>query len=222
MKHSFPTRRSSDRYRNTTDQNERKKIYSQIDSISYEASKFAIANEYDKLMLLIGSKGSNAWTSTDETVYIEDIPSNQIENWAKIQGDRFRDPVIRIFHTELETVYEEKNKGLNSDFNRVVDTLMYSLYPFHNYGLQSTIGTEEHLKSPSITDIKQFYADYYVPNNMVIVLSGDFDPDNAINIIKANFGDLKSKSVNKYKWTEPTVENKIVEKNVIGRESEKV
>ena len=83
-------------YRQTTDEQERAAIYHQIDSVSYEASKLAIPNEYDKLMALIGSEGSNAWTSFDETVYQEDIPANQVDNWARIQADRFRHNVIRL------------------------------------------------------------------------------------------------------------------------------
>lgn len=96
-------------YRKTTDEIQRKAIYHTIDSLSYEASKYAIPNEYDKLMAAIGASGTNAYTAYDQTVYVEDIPSNQIENWAKIQVDRFENNVIRGFHTELEAVYEEKN-----------------------------------------------------------------------------------------------------------------
>ena len=86
-------------YRGITDPEERKAHYHKIDSVSYQASLLAIPNEYDKLMNMIGSRGSNAWTSFDETVYMEDIPSNQLENWAKIQSDRFKNNVIRGFHT---------------------------------------------------------------------------------------------------------------------------
>ena len=102
-------------YRKTTDEAERKEIYHQIDSISYEASKYAIPNEYDKLMAAIGANGTNAYTGFDMTVYTEDIPSNQVDNWAKIQADRFENNVIRGFHTELETVYEEKKKTIKKD-----------------------------------------------------------------------------------------------------------
>ena len=102
-------------YRQTTGEAERQAIYHKIDSVSYEASKLAIPNEYDKLMAVIGADGTNAWTSSDETVYTEDIPSNQIDNWARIQADRFRHGVIRGFHTELETIYEEKNMSLTDD-----------------------------------------------------------------------------------------------------------
>ena len=178
-------------YRNTTDPAERTKIYAVIDSVSNEASKISIPNEYDKLMSAIGATGSNAWTSYDETVYTEDIPSNQIENWAKIQSDRFANAVIRGFHTELETVYEEYNMSLAQDGNKAFEGLMSMLFPDHPYGQHSVLGTQEHLKNPSITNIKNYYNTYYVPNNMAICLSGDLDPDKTIAIIDKYFGGLK-------------------------------
>ena len=66
-------------YRVTTDQTQRNEIYRLIDSVSYEASKLTVPNEYDKVMKFIGSQGTNAGTSNDYTVYIENIPSNQLE-----------------------------------------------------------------------------------------------------------------------------------------------
>jgi len=176
-------------YRKTTDEAERAAIYHQIDSISYEASKIAIPNEYDKLMAVIGANGTNAWTSQDETVYTEDIPSNQIDNWAKIQADRFRNIVIRGFHTELETIYEEKNMSLTQDSRKVWEAMDNALYPNHPYGKQTVLGTQEHLKNPSITNVKKYHDDYYVPNNIAICLSGDFDPDEMVATIEKYFGD---------------------------------
>lgn len=175
-------------YRVTTDPVARKAIYHQIDSVSLEASKLAIPNEYDKLMAGIGSSGSNAWTSYDETVYTEDIPSNQLENWAKIQSDRFAHNVIRGFHTELETVYEEMNMSLTDDSEKVFDKMFEKLFPNHPYGQHSVIGKQDHLKNPSITNIKKYYKQFYVPNNIAICLSGDFDPDQTIKIIDQYFG----------------------------------
>ena len=178
-------------YRTTTDEAERKAIYAKIDSVSQEASKYAIPNEYDKLMQAIGASGTNAWTSYDETNYVEDIPSNQIENWAKIQAERFANAVIRGFHTELETVYEEYNMGLTRDNSKLFDKVVEIIFPDHPYGTQTTIGAQEHLKNPSITNIKNYYKTYYVPNNMAVCLAGDFDPDEAIKIVDKYFGALK-------------------------------
>ena len=178
-------------YRQTEDEVERAAIYHRIDSISYEASKLAIPNEYDKLMSAIGANGTNAFTSQDMTVYVEDIPSNQIENWAKIQADRFRNPVIRGFHTELETIYEEKNMSLTRDSRKVWETLDAALFPNHPYGTQTVLGTQEHLKNPSITNVRNYHKTYYVPNNMAICLSGDLNPDEVIATIDKYFGDMQ-------------------------------
>ena len=144
-------------YRKTEDEAERATIYRKIDSVSYEASKVAIPNEYDKLMAAIGAVGTNAYTANDMTVYVEDIPSNEIENWAKIQADRFQHAVIRGFHTELETVYEEKNMSLTKDSRKVFEQMMAALFPHHPYGTQTVLGTQENLKNPSITNIKKFF-----------------------------------------------------------------
>lgn len=178
-------------YRKTSDATERAAIYRQIDSISYEASKLAIPNEYDKLMAAIGAVGTNAYTANDMTVFVEDIPSNEIENWARIQADRFQHPVIRGFHTELETVYEEKNMSLTQDGRKVYEQMMAALFPHHPYGTQTVLGTQESLKNPSITHIKNFYKQWYVPNNMAICVAGDFDPDEMIEVIQRHFGDMQ-------------------------------
>ncbi len=180
-----------ERYRHITDPLMRKKAYHEIDSISQLAARYNIPNEYDKLMASIGSQGSNAYTSEDVTCYVEDIPANEIDSWAKVQADRFKNMVIRGFHTELEAVYEEYNIGLGSDDEKQIQAMSKKLFPGHPYGTQSTIGTQEHLKNPSITNIKNYFHRYYVPNNVAICLAGDFDPDKTIAIIDKYFGDWK-------------------------------
>ena len=178
-------------YRKTEDEAERKAIYKRIDSISYEASKLAIPNEYDQLMATIGAQGTNAYTGYDMTVYVENIPSNQVENWLKIEADRFKNVVIRGFHTELETIYEEKNMSLTQDGRKVYEAMNRALFPNHPYGKQTVLGTQEHLKNPSITNVKNYHDQYYVPNNMAICLSGDFDPEQMISLIDQYFGDMQ-------------------------------
>ena len=174
-------------YRQLTDADARKAKYHEIDSISQLAAQYNIPNEYDKLMASIGGEGSNAYTWFDITCYTEDIPSNEVENWAKIQSDRFQNMVIRGFHTELEAVYEEKNISLSSDGEKAIDALMYKLFPSHSYGTQTTIGTQEHLKNPSIINIQNYFNKYYKPNNVAICMSGDIDPDQTILILDKYF-----------------------------------
>ncbi len=208
-------------YRTKTDPEERRAIYHEIDSISYEASKIAIPNEYDKLMSIIGADGTNAFTSNDMTVYQEDIPSNEIDNWAKIEADRFIHPVIRGFHTELEAVYEEKNMSLTEDQSKAMEAIDSVLFAHHPYGLQTTLGTQEHLKNPSIVNIENYRANFYVPNNIAICVSGDFDPDTFVATIEKYFGEWKPNNDIKYLEYEP--EQPVtapVEKNVYGLDAE--
>ncbi|MCC6371002.1 MAG: insulinase family protein, partial [Bacteroidia bacterium] len=203
-------------YRQTKDEKKRKAIYHQIDSISGVAAKYAIANEYDKMLAGIGADGTNAFTSFDQTVYVNDIPSNQIGNWLKIESERFRKPVLRLFHTELEAVYEEKNRGLDNDDNKMWEALFEGLFKNHTYGTQTTIGTIEHLKNPSMVAINKYYQKYYVPNNMAIIMSGDFDPDKVIVEIEKNFGSYASKPVEQYVFKPEAPITKKVVKEVLG------
>ena len=177
-----------ERYRTLTDPEERRIAYHEIDSVSQLAAQYFIPNEYDKLMSAIGAEGTNAYTSEDVTCYIEDIPSNEIDNWAKIQADRFQNMVIRGFHTELEAVYEEYNIGIAQDSRKVWEAMNAMLFPTHPYGTQTTIGTQEHLKNPSITNIKNYFNKWYRPNNVAICMAGDFNPDEVIAIIDKYFG----------------------------------
>ena len=210
-------------YRTITDETTRKQKYHEIDSVSQLAAKYFIPNEYDKLMAAIGSQGSNAFTSNDVTCYVEDIPSNEIENWAKVQADRFQNMVIRGFHTELEAVYEEYNIGLSSDGNKQYEALLAKLFPTHPYGTQTTIGTQQHLKNPSITNIKNYFAKWYVPNNVAICMAGDFDPDKTLEILKKYFGDWKAgEDVTQPTFPELEPLTQSVDTTVVGLEAENI
>ncbi len=209
-------------YRNTTDPAQRKIKYHQIDSVSGLAAKYAIANEYDKMLGAIGAKGTNAHTWLEETVYENDIPSNQLKKWLTIEGERFRHPVLRLFHTELEAVYEEKNRGIDNDGNEQFEQTMAELFKHHTYGTQTTIGTVEHLKNPSIKKIEQYYNTYYVPNNMAVVLSGDLDPDKTIVMVDEAFGSLPSKPVPAFTYVPEDPSTTPVHKEVFGPDPESV
>jgi len=209
-------------YNKTTDENKRKEIYHQIDSVSGVASTYAIANEYDKMLQSIGAKGTNAFTSLEQTVYVNDIPQNQIEKWIEIEAERFRNPILRLFHTELEAVYEEKNISLDKDSRKTFEAMLANLFKNHTYGTQTTIGTVEHLKNPSLIKIRNYFNTYYVPNNMAIILAGDFDQDAAVREIDAKFGAMKPKPVPEFTFMpeKPSLEPKIVD--VYGPDAENI
>lgn len=178
-------------YRKLTDPQERRAKYHEIDSVSQIAAQFNIPNEYDKMMSVIGSIGTNAYTSYDQTCYVENIPANEIERWCMVQSDRFQNMVMRGFHTELEAVYEEKNISMTKDGRKSTEALLKELFPTHPYGTQTTIGTQEHLKNPSQVNIRNYFNKYYVPNNIAICMAGDLNPDETIALIDRYFGQWK-------------------------------
>lgn len=171
-----------------TDPEKKKAIYRKIDEVSQEASKYAIANEYDKAISSLGASGTNAHTWLDETVYKNNIPSNELEKWLKVEKERFSELVLRLFHTELEAVYEEFNRSQDNDSRLVNYELMDALFPKHPNGQQTTIGKSEHLKNPSMVAIHKYFNTYYVPNNYAVVLVGDLDFDKTIKLVDQYFG----------------------------------
>lgn len=207
--------------RMTDDSLEKVKIFEDIDKLSIEASKYAIPNEYDKLMNTIGSQGTNAFTTYQGTIYIEDIPANEVERWLKIQQERFSQIALRLFDTELETVYEEFNMSQDRDGSKLFKALMSGLFLKHPLG-RDVIGFPKHLKNPSMVNIHNFFDTYYVPDNMAIIMSGDMHMDKVIAMIDKTFGQFQSKPVTKPVWPREDPISKPVIKDVLGPDAEQL
>ena len=211
-----------EQYNHTTDTAERRDIYHRIDSVSGLASTYSIANEYDKMMASMGAQNTNAFTSYEQTVYTDDVPAASIDKYLAVQSERFRNPQFRIFHTELEAVYEEKNISLDSDRDKVEEKMYAELFKNHTYGTQTTIGTIEHLKNPSLVEIRKYYNTYYVPNNMGVIMSGDFNPDMLIRKIDMAFSYMKNKLVPKYTFSPEAPITAPITEEVYGSDAESV
>jgi len=179
-----------EQHKSEADAERKKEIYKKIDEISQEASQLAIPNEYDKIISSLGATGTNAHTWFDETVYKNNIPNNELEKWLKVEKERFSEIVLRLFHTELESVYEEFNRAQDNDSRLVNYELMDALFPTHPNGQQTTLGKPEHLKNPSMKAIHKYFDEYYVPNNYAMVLVGDLDFENTIQLIDQYFGTI--------------------------------
>ena len=179
-----------EQHRKTTDPVKKQQIYKQIDSLSFEASKYSNKNEFTDIMVKMGISYMNAFTRPDMTVYMNEIPSNQLEKWIMLEAERFRNPQFRGFHTELETVYEEFNSLRDNGYQLAKMKLYEIMFPDSEF-YNETIGTSDYLRNPSLVETKKFFDTYYVPNNMAIILAGDFDPDQATQFIEERFGDMK-------------------------------
>ncbi|MFN8308628.1 MAG: insulinase family protein [Chitinophagales bacterium] len=200
----------------------KKELYAEIDKLSFEASKLAIPSEYDKMVGSIGASGTNAFTSNDMTVYVNDIPSNVVDKWAKLEAERFSTLVLRLFHTELETVYEEFNRNQDDDIrwsSFAVDSL---LMPNHPYGTQTTIGLGEHLKNPSMVNIHRYFDTYYRPNNVAVILVGDVDEKTALAALENTFGNWQGREVPKFVMAPPVPITEVKTAEVKGPTKEHV
>jgi predicted Zn-dependent peptidase len=185
------------------DPEKRAAIYAEINRETQLAAQVEIPNELDRMYQSLGEEGLNAHTWHEETVYTIGLPANRLEQWALIETERFQKPVFRLFQTELETVYEEKNQTLDNKqwiLNEAVSKLLFKRHP---YGQQTTIGEVEHLKNPSLKNLYRYYETWYVPNNMAIAISGDLQPRRTIELIDRHFSSWKSRPLPEAKrWTE--------------------
>ncbi len=206
-------------HRQTQDPAERKAIYAQIDQLSNEAAQLVAPNEYDKLAGAIGAKGTNAYTWVEQTVYLNDIPANELERWMRLESERFRMMALRLFHTELETVYEEFNMIQDKDFRKVNNAIRQSLFPKHPYGTQTTIGKADHLKNPSHHKIQWYFQTYYVPNNMALILAGDFNPDEVVKLAEKYFGDYQAKELPPFNFDDQPEITSPIRKDIYGQEA---
>ncbi|MBT0551947.1 M16 family metallopeptidase [Riemerella anatipestifer] len=177
-----------EQHKATQNEEEKKQIYKEIDTVSQEAAQYAIPNEYDKILSSLGASGTNAHTWLDETVYKNNIPSNELEKWFKVEKERFSELTLRLFHTELESVYEEFNRAQDNDFRLVHYEIMDALFPNHPNGQQTTLGKAEHLKNPSMEALHKYFNEYYVPNNYALILVGDLDFEPTIALAERYFG----------------------------------
>lgn len=179
----------------TTDGEERTRLYKQINEEAVAASAYGLPNEFDKLTRSIGGTGINAFTNNDITFYHNSFPGHELERWLDIYSHRFQNPVFRSFQSELEVVYEEKNRSLDNFQRRLIEQFNKEIYQGHPYGEQLVLGTIDHLKNPSLTKMYEFFENYYVANNMALILSGNFDLEAAKPIIAAKFGSWRTGEV---------------------------
>ena len=175
----------------TSDLAERQSIQQKINALSQKSADYAIPNEVDVILTQMGGRRLNAGTSYDMTVYYNTFPSNQLSKWMDVYVERFRNPVFRLFQSELETVYEEKNMYGDSPINAFQEYLFHETFGEHPYG-RPVIGYTQHLKNPQTNRMREFYNTYYVANNMTLILVGDFDIESIEPMVAEKFGTWRS------------------------------
>ena len=175
----------------TEDTAARARLQKEINELSIRSSEYVIPNEFNRLINRFGGSGLNAATSYDATIYFNTFSPQYMVQWAEINSERLINPVFRLFQSELETVYEEKN--MYGDFigGQVMDTLMARYFGPHPYAYP-IIGSTKNLKNPRLTEMHKFFEDYYVASNMALILSGDCDAQQVMPILEKAFSRIRS------------------------------
>ena len=174
----------------TEDEAVRSQIQKEINELSIRSSDYVIPNEFNRLISKYGGSGLNAATSYDATIYFNTFSPQYMSQWAEINSERLLNPVFRLFQSELETVYEEKN--MYGDFigGPVMDRLLARYFAPHPYAYP-IIGSTKNLKNPRLTEMRKFFEEYYVASNMGLILSGDFDTEAVLPILEKTFSRIR-------------------------------
>ncbi|MDO4754976.1 MAG: insulinase family protein [Parabacteroides sp.] len=175
----------------TDDEKIRKQLQKEINELSIRSSEYVIPNEFNRLITRFGGSGLNAATSYDSTIYFNTFSSQYMEQWAEINSERLMNPVFRLFQSELETVYEEKNMHGDLIGGQVMEMLLARFFGSHPYAYP-IIGSTKNLKNPRLSEMRKFFEDYYVASNMGLILCGDFETEQVIPILEKTFSRIRS------------------------------
>ncbi|MBR5055520.1 MAG: insulinase family protein, partial [Bacteroidales bacterium] len=179
-----------DKLSTLTDNAERNAVQKEINRLSKKAADYAIPNEFTRLIARFGGTGLNAGTSYDYTYYYNTFSPQYIEQWAELNSHRMISPVFRLFQGELETVYEEKNRGADNTIQAPLFEMIKEFSGSNPYSYQ-VIGSTENLKNPRLGEMMDFFNKYYVGCNMGLILSGDIDPDGLEPLLERTFGRIR-------------------------------
>ncbi|QOY93000.1 insulinase family protein [Massilia sp. UMI-21] len=150
----------------------------------------------DKMTARIGGSGANGSTSQDRTNYLQTVPKDALEKMIWAEADKlgwFINTVTEpVLAKEKQVVKNEKRQGVdNAPYGHTRYVINKALYPLdHPYNWQ-VIGSLEDLQNATVDDVKEFFRLWYVPNNVTLVLAGDFDPVQARKWVEKYFSEIK-------------------------------
>jgi len=194
----------------TTNPAKRDEISKEINRLTNEAAKYSVSTDYSNLSQSMGGKYLNAGTSYDYTQYFSLFPPGEIYKWLELNSERLLNPIFRSFQPELETVYEEYNRGQDQQNRRQQEFVFNTIFAGHPYS-RAIIGLPEHLKNPQLSQLIKFYNNWYVAENMALILVGNVNTNQIIPMIKETFGRIENR---------PTPERKQYPENPVNGRTE--
>lgn len=150
--------------------------------------KVLVKNEFDRIYTTAGASGMNAFTSNDMTGYFITVPANKLELWAWMESERLLRPVFREFYAERDVVFEERRMRTESTpLGKFQESLEALFWESHPYGWP-VIGWPSDIPAITKAQADEFYALHYAPQNITLILVGDFKADEAVKLCERYFG----------------------------------
>jgi predicted Zn-dependent peptidase len=161
-----------------------------IDSLGDSARAYVVPNELDRIFTEAGARGLNATTSYESTVYYVELPANRARLWFVLEADLMENPVFREFYSERKVVAEERRMRVDTNPAGVLSELfMHTAFMVHPYGVP-VVGYMSDLQNLSRRDVASYYKRFYGPNNAVVAIVGDVDPDQMADWARQYFGPI--------------------------------
>ncbi len=158
--------------------------------VQAEADALVVGNEMPLLYQRHGAVGLNASTGKDVTRYTVSLPANRLPLWAAIEADRMANPVLREFYKERAVVMEERRMRTEDSPNGLLfEAFAAAAFQAHPYGFP-TIGWGSDILALTPAETERFFRTYYGPNNAVVAIAGDINPQEVIALIERTFGSL--------------------------------
>ncbi|HWF18591.1 MAG TPA: pitrilysin family protein [Verrucomicrobiae bacterium] len=164
-----------------------RELNKQFEKLVNDERQILVKNEFDQIYSKEGASGMNAFTMEDMTAYFVGVPANKLELWMWMESERINHPVFREFYAERDVVFEERRMRTDSTplgkFEEEAEAITWESVPYH----WPVIGWPSDISSISKAQADDFYAAYYTPQNITLILVGDFKPEEAEALAKKYF-----------------------------------
>ncbi len=165
-----------------------RELEKQFQTLIQQQREVLVKNEFDKIYTTAGGSGMNAYTSEDMTAYFITVPANKLELWMWMESGRLLQPVFREFYAERDVVFEERRMRTDSTplgkFAEEFESMFWESHPYH----WPVIGWPSDIPAISKAQADEFYGIYYAPQNITVILVGDFRFDDATQMAEKYFG----------------------------------
>jgi predicted Zn-dependent peptidase len=163
-------------------------LQTEFQRLEAEAKRYVIQNQYGQIVSQSGGVGLNANTSADATRYFYSFPSNKLELWMSLESERFLEPVFREFFKEKDVILEERRmRNDNSPVGQMVEAFLQKAFTTHPYR-RPVIGSSQDIGNLTRKNVEDFFATYYVPNNLTMAVVGDINPVEVKRLAEIYFG----------------------------------